>query len=110
VFPHQELKASRDIFERLRVRDLYKYVDYKILPWHLTDACEQHVTPARIVEAAKLLAASSNNADVISTASSLDESHIIVGFSTLHYGMKEKNPMETVKFYSKRNPNRESAR
>lgn len=31
--------------------------------------------------------------------------HIIVDFSPMHYGMKEKNPMENVRFYSKREPN-----
>lgn len=34
----------------------------------------------------------------------LSEDDVIVDFSTMHYGMKEKNPLAYVKFYSKRNP------
>jgi len=30
---------------------------------------------------------------------------VIVTFSTMHYGMKEKNPLDFVKFYSKNRPN-----
>lgn len=35
----------------------------------------------------------------------LDCEDVIVDFSALHMGMKEKNPMERVRFYSKHNPN-----
>jgi len=30
---------------------------------------------------------------------------VIVTFSTMHYGMKDKNPLDFVKFYSKNRPN-----
>ena len=35
----------------------------------------------------------------------LEVKDVIVDFSTMHYGMKEKNPLDFVKFYSKRSPN-----
>ena len=34
--------------------------------------------------------------------------HIIVDFSYIHHGKKEENPLNYVKFYSKRKPNRQS--
>lgn len=30
---------------------------------------------------------------------------VIIDFSPLHFGMKEKDPLEHVPFYSKENPN-----
>ena len=38
---------------------------------------------------------------------SLREEHVIVDVSEMHYGMKEKNPLRFVKFYSKKHPDRE---
>ena len=31
--------------------------------------------------------------------------HVIVDLAPMHYGMGDRNPLEKVKFYSKRNPN-----
>lgn len=37
--------------------------------------------------------------------SDLTPDKVIVTFSTMHYGMKDKNPLDFVKFYSKNWPN-----
>ena len=37
--------------------------------------------------------------------SDLTPDKVIVTFSTMHYGMKDKNPLDFVKFYSKNRPN-----
>ena len=37
--------------------------------------------------------------------SDLTPNKVIVTFSTMHYGMKDKNPLDFVKFYSKNRPN-----
>lgn len=39
------------------------------------------------------------------TMKELGSKHVIVDLSPMHYGMGDKNPLEKVKFYSKRNPN-----
>jgi len=37
-------------------------------------------------------------------ASELEEDDVIVDFCTMHYGMKDLNPLRFVKFYSKQDP------
>ena len=37
--------------------------------------------------------------------SDLTPNKVIVTFSTMHYGMKDRNPLDFVKFYSKNRPN-----
>jgi hypothetical protein len=75
----------------------------------MRDLFRQNITPARILAAVKeLLADREDKVPMDPTNSvSLEESDIIVDFSTRSYGMKEKNPVDFVRFYSKRNPNSE---
>ncbi|KAF8994577.1 hypothetical protein BDQ17DRAFT_1251557 [Cyathus striatus] len=101
---HPELAESRAIFERIRMRDLYRCVDYKVIDWPYRDYCKQNITAKRIVEEAnKLPVTPPVDGDDVEP---LTEEDVIVDFSTMHYGMKEKNPLEFVSFYSKRNPNK----
>lgn len=69
---------------------------------------QQNVTRERIVAAAKALprppASSPGDATPVDI-DGLTKDDVIVDFSLLHYGMKDKNPLDFVKFYSKRNPN-----
>jgi deoxynucleoside triphosphate triphosphohydrolase SAMHD1 len=37
----------------------------------------------------------------------LEVKHVIVDLSPMHYGMKDKNPLDFIKFYSKNFPDRE---
>jgi hypothetical protein len=76
-----------------------------------------NVTPERIVVEAKkaaqaLLKKSINGADVdnedwfsIADFQSITPNDVIVDLSVMHYGMKDKNPLDSVEFYSKRRPN-----
>ena len=66
---------------------------------------EKHITAARIMEACRALPVVSTPADD-GDFSSLQESDIIVNYSQMHFGMKEKNPLDFVRFYSKHDPNR----
>ncbi len=66
--------------------------------------CEQHITPQSIVKAAKNLFADTNPDNV----KNLDPKHVIVDFSPMHYGMGDKNPLDSVRFYSKHNPHGKS--
>ena len=65
----------------------------------------KHITPERIMEACRKMPIATTPADD-GDSSSLQESDIFVSFSTMHFGMKEKNPLDFVRFYSKHDPNR----
>lgn len=56
------------------------------------------------MEACRALPIATTSAD--DGDSSLQESDIFVIFSLMHFGMKEKNPLDFVRFYSKHDPNR----
>jgi len=96
----QEFAEARAIFKRIRKRDLYKCVDYKVIDWPLQALFHEHITSKAIVDAANALNPAWKGSDT------LEEDDVKVDFSVMHYGMKEKNPLDFVRFYSKRMPNR----
>ncbi|THH02196.1 hypothetical protein EW026_g597 [Hermanssonia centrifuga] len=116
-----ELAEARALFRRINIRDLYKCVDYKIFPWKLKDICRQHITAEAIVEAAKKAPFATCDPQEIDgsdpeqvdaqdvgpadpqTVEALDPKHVIIDMAEMHYGMKEKNPLNYVQFYSKYN-------
>ncbi|KAG5350405.1 hypothetical protein C0989_011193 [Termitomyces sp. Mn162] len=98
-----ELAKSRAIFDRIRTRDLYKMVDYKVVDWPWAEIFQNNITPEGIVEAAREL--SEEDPSIRELVKTLSVEHVICDFSLMHYGMKEKNPLDFVKFYSKRHPN-----
>lgn len=110
----QELAEARHIFHRITTRKLYRMVDYKVFHWALSGVCEEHFTPERIVTAAKALPAStgvsSQNEDYDmehidpTDVAALEPRHVIVDMAKMHYGMKDKNPLDSVRFYSKQHP------
>ncbi|TFK65851.1 HD-domain/PDEase-like protein [Pluteus cervinus] len=96
------LAEAQAIFKRIRKRDLYKLVDYKVIDWPMRSTFQAEITPKSVLLAAQQFASSGDeNLDV----EGLEAEHIIVDFSSMHYGMKERNPLDEVKFYSKANPN-----
>ena len=95
----QELAESRAIFKRIRKRDLYKCVDFKVIDWPFRDLFLRHITRKAIVDAANALNPAREGSDA------LVEDDVRVDFPLMHYGMKEKNPLDFVRFYSKREPN-----
>ncbi|KAF7776488.1 hypothetical protein Agabi119p4_4881 [Agaricus bisporus var. burnettii] len=96
-----ELKASRSIIRRIRDRDIYKCVDYKVIDWQFKDLFRTHVTSRKIFDEVKRYALTD---PFPASFPELVEDDIIVDLSTMHYGMKEQNPLKYVKFYSKRDP------
>lgn len=67
------------------------------------------MTPQSIVGTAKRHAADHpHDGDVPDPAivEALSVEHVIVEVAEMHYGMREKNPLRFVKFYSKRHPDR----
>lgn len=98
----QELEEARAIFHRVHRRDLYRCVDYKVFPWAEQAMCQSYFTPEAIVDAAK--GDPDGGADPALLAE-LEPGDVIVDITKMHYGMGDKNPLESVKFYSKQHPN-----
>ena len=94
----QELAESRAIVLRIRDRDLYKMVDYKVIEWPFQHIFRTNVTSKRILKEVKRRATADPVPDDFAE---LEEDDVIVDFCTMHYGMKEENPLRFVKFYSK---------
>ncbi|KAJ8697614.1 hypothetical protein PTI98_004400 [Pleurotus ostreatus] len=103
-----ELAPARAIFNRIITRDLYRCAEWKTISWHDHGFFTNNVTPERIVAEAKKMPRDQLHGDqeMMDALATLAPQHIIVDFSPMHYGMKEKNPMENVRFYSKREPNK----
>ncbi|KAF9018606.1 HD-domain/PDEase-like protein [Hymenopellis radicata] len=80
-----QLAPSQAIIRRIRKRDLYKAVDYKLVSWPDREEFQEQVTAERIVAEAP--------ADVI------------VSMAIMHWGMKDKNPTSNVMFYSNKRKN-----
>jgi hypothetical protein len=85
-----------------------------VVPWPSIDVVKKHMTSEWIVAAAKALpthAASTVAGDSTPVnVDALTKDDVVVDFSLMHYGMKERNPLDFIKFYSKRNPNRKFLR
>ncbi|KAJ7683564.1 hypothetical protein B0H17DRAFT_1205071 [Mycena rosella] len=100
-----DLAPAQTIFERVHIRELYKFVDSRVIEWERRDLFRERITRERIVEEARRLAAQDRtNIDL----TELTPDSVIVDHAMLHYGMKDKNPLDFVKFYSKRNFNKAS--
>lgn len=115
-----ELLEAQKIFERIQNRDLYRCVDYKVFDWEHRELLQENVTAAGIVAAAKKESSElvrrpapgvdpeiDNEENIITYEDirDLTPDKVIVTFSTMHYGMKDKNPLAFVKFYPKTRPN-----
>lgn len=100
----QELEPARAIIERLRNRDLYRVVDFKVFSFNDKDMVKQNVTPARIVEVAKSGSLKGVDEDLVAQ---LTVDHVAVALSVLHYGRGPNNPLDEVTFYSKQQPDGE---
>ncbi|KAI0637570.1 HD-domain/PDEase-like protein [Trametes polyzona] len=111
------LEEAQAILHRIRIRDLYKAVDWKIFPWHCKDALKKTFTPDAVVNAFKSLydrrdALKHTSSDISELehvkpedASALGTEHVIIEVTARHHGMGNLNPLGFVKFYSKHNPN-----
>lgn len=80
----QELLAARNIIKNIRTRNLYKHVAEFLIPM------------ARWEEFSRI-----TERDIIACGSSLLERDIILNVHTLNYAMKERNPVDNVRFFNK---------
>lgn len=115
-----ELLEAQRILERIQNRDLYRCVDYKVFDWEHRELLKDHITAAGIVAEAKRECSArigrsasrldpeiddEDNANTLEDIGDLTPDKVIVTFATMHYGMKDKSPLEFVKFYPKNRPN-----
>ncbi|KIJ12895.1 hypothetical protein PAXINDRAFT_82056 [Paxillus involutus ATCC 200175] len=99
----KELEGARAIIERLRTRDLYKVVDFKVFSHKDREMVKENITPEKIVEVAKSGVLEGVDEELVMQ---LAPKHVAVNWSMLHYGRGEKNPLDEVAFYGKGNPDR----
>lgn len=97
------LDEAQMILNRITSRDLYRTVDYKVFAWEWKGHLCKFFNPGAIVEAAK-----SHNPESEEEQTALEELttyHVIIDEAVLHYGMGNSNPVDKIRFYSKRKPN-----
>ncbi|KAJ7178109.1 hypothetical protein C8R46DRAFT_670080 [Mycena filopes] len=95
VDPH--LAPARAILHRLRVRDLYVLAGQTHLPWAHRKLVKERITAAAIVEAAANLPEPFDEDSTL--VAELTEEHVMVDVTPIHWGMKDRNPLDFVKFY-----------
>eukprot|EP00795_Rhopilema_esculentum_P001782 gene1782-16269_t len=83
-----QLQEARDLLRRIRKRDLFKLIGQTILKVKILK-CREEETRKEIVASSKFL-----NPD-----------DFIVHIINFDYGMKDKNPMDFLRFYHKSDPN-----
>ncbi|KAI8984880.1 HD-domain/PDEase-like protein [Trametes punicea] len=117
-----EIEASKDprlaeaqaILHRIRVRDLYRSVDFKVFPWHCMAKLKEVFTPESVVNGFKKLYRLKHASPELKKlmevneedANALGPEHVIIDLTARHHGMQDLNPLDYVKFYSKHNPNK----
>ncbi|KAH7102841.1 HD-domain/PDEase-like protein [Auriculariales sp. MPI-PUGE-AT-0066] len=105
---HPGLAKSQEILGRLQRRNLYRLVDSVCLNWALTTektyekdtkTFKDMVTTSKILCHAKEYS-TAPDPDTAALVAELEEEHVIVDFSPVHWGMKAKNPINEVLFYN----------
>ena len=87
---------------RINSRDLYKTVDYKVFAWDWKGHLRKFFNPGAIVSAVK--ARKPENDEEQAALEELSTQHVIIDEAVLHYGMGNSNPIDKIRFYSKRKP------
>ena len=98
----QNIIEAQAILNRITSRDLYKTVDYKVFTWGWKGHLRKFFNPEAIVSAAK--SHEPENDEERAALTDLKTQHIIIDEAVLHYGMGNNNPIDKVRFYSKRKP------
>lgn len=88
-----ELRASRELLQRVEKRKLYKYVGSSVIPPGKTN--DAKLLKSKLME---FMETSSNNL--------INDSNMCIEIVKFNYGSKHLNPLENVKCYDKYRPNR----
>lgn len=98
----ERLGEAQTILNRIVSRDLYKMVDYKVFAWEWKEHLQKFFSPEAIVAAAK--SHTPENGGKRDILQELSTQHVIIDEAVLHYGMGNSNPIDKIRFYSKRKP------
>lgn len=104
------LTAAREIILRIRRRDLYRCVDYLHVGVADQATLAEVVTAQEVAREAntiRLAIKDGDDGEEGGCVKEVKECDIIINWSYLHFGMKERDPMEQVLFYGKGNANSE---
>ena len=88
---------------------MYKPVDFKVFAWDQRAELKALFTPESVVKAfnAKYVEDPAlHNPEVDALAKEFSPSHVIIDVTERHHGMKNENPLDFMKFYSKHHPDR----
>ncbi|KAG8784818.1 hypothetical protein FRC15_002546 [Serendipita sp. 397] len=98
-----ELSIARELVFRLRTRSLYKCVDILYLHPDEEKQIKLLVTSERIAHEANRI-----RTQELKTleSSEVTTDDVIVDWTYVHFGMRDRNPIELVLFYGKHNPNK----
>ncbi|KAJ7751975.1 hypothetical protein B0H16DRAFT_1546960 [Mycena metata] len=97
------LASARAILYRLRVRDLYVLAGKTHLPWEHRKLVKERITPDAVVQAAATLSELSHEDRTLVTE--LTQDLVMVDIVPIHWGMKDRNPFEFIKFYDGKDVN-----
>ncbi|KAJ7062807.1 HD-domain/PDEase-like protein [Mycena amicta] len=89
-----ELEESREIFHRIRIRDLYKFVDQRVVEWERRDVFKAHITPERVAQEARRVA---EERKVDLDLTQLTPDSVIVDHATMHYVLFEAASKQTTR-------------
>ena len=107
-----DLMESQEILERITNRDLYSCVDWYVGRFEHYKYFKASITPDVIVKTAKRKFSSgkseSDPMPIQEDVMNLKADHVIVDICKLHHGMQNRNPLDFIRFYSKRKFNGES--
>ncbi|KZS90930.1 HD-domain/PDEase-like protein, partial [Sistotremastrum niveocremeum HHB9708] len=101
-----ELAKSRDIIRRVRKRQFYAEVDQVYIPWAAGKRWEKELTAEKIFQQYQALDATCNKEDDdvhTHEDEALKVEDILIHHGPLHWGRGSNNPIQNVRFYSKRN-------
>lgn len=96
------LKTARIMIERLQARDLYKCVGTKNIA--MDDEIEERLwkkSEEEIKREMLMIGGRHQNENDLLSYITLHEDDFIIEKSTIHYGLKEKNPLSQIRFLSK---------
>lgn len=104
------LALAREIILRIRRRDLYRCVDYSHIDVAKKATLAEVITAeevAREANAIRLGIEDSDDAKEGRSVREVRECDVIIDWSYLHFGMKQRDPIEQVLFYGKGSANSE---
>ncbi|RKO86609.1 hypothetical protein BDK51DRAFT_14666, partial [Blyttiomyces helicus] len=91
----KDLADARALLTRMRTRDLYRVADIVVFPFPKKSVPSEYttyITPANIAEAFQ---------GPLESESRPEESDIIVEWLPMNYSMKDRNPVDQVRFFGK---------